>query len=202
MPSNRVAPKQQRSRETVERILDAADDLFAERGFHATQMTQIIDRSGVMAGSLYRFFPDKTSIGEALIDRYRSDLDEIVSQLPIVDTLEELLLLAEALVEFVANHQHENPGFRAVADAMDASIPGTGLYEIRQKQIDSVVAAVGAVADSLTIDEKRRMVAYLADIIAALLRTPAVDPNRERRVRDIKRIVRGYIIEVLAPRAV
>ena len=73
----RSIPQQERSREAVKRVLDAADELFGQHGVHETQIAQIIDRSGVSAGSLYRFFPDKRSIASALMARYREEMAEL-----------------------------------------------------------------------------------------------------------------------------
>lgn len=46
-------------------ILHAAMTLFAENGFHATSMQQIIAASGMSAGAVYHYFPTKKSLVEA-----------------------------------------------------------------------------------------------------------------------------------------
>ena len=47
------------SRASYERILAAALELYAERGFHATQTPDIAERAGMSVGGLYRYFRDK-----------------------------------------------------------------------------------------------------------------------------------------------
>ncbi|WP_222546802.1 TetR/AcrR family transcriptional regulator [Asaia lannensis] len=71
--SNAIAPKRQRGRERVARILDAAGEVFSEKGVDGTTMTEIAARSGTAIGSLYRFFPTKESIATTLLERFIHD---------------------------------------------------------------------------------------------------------------------------------
>lgn len=63
-------PTQDRSRQRVERMLDAAGHLFAEKSFDAATTEEIAERAGVSIGSLYQYFPNKEALFEALADRY------------------------------------------------------------------------------------------------------------------------------------
>jgi AcrR family transcriptional regulator len=55
-------PQQVRSRRMVARLLDAAGELFLQRGYDKTTTNQIAEHAGVSIGSLYQFFPDKAAI--------------------------------------------------------------------------------------------------------------------------------------------
>lgn len=72
MPTRR-RPVQDRSRRTVERILDAAAHVFGERGYAGTT-NHVAELAGVSIGSLYQYFPDKDALLVALHDRH---LDEV-----------------------------------------------------------------------------------------------------------------------------
>jgi AcrR family transcriptional regulator len=54
--------RQARARATYEKILGAALELYAERGYHATQTPDIAARAGLSVGGLYRYFRDKHQI--------------------------------------------------------------------------------------------------------------------------------------------
>jgi AcrR family transcriptional regulator len=69
----RRRPVQARSKQTVERILDAAAHVFGDRGYPATT-NQVAERAGVSIGSLYQYFPDKDALLAALHDRH---LDQV-----------------------------------------------------------------------------------------------------------------------------
>lgn len=71
----RRAPVQERSRQTVTRILDAAAAIADEQGVDAATTRAIADRAGVSYPSLYRFFPDREAILGELLARHCSDMD-------------------------------------------------------------------------------------------------------------------------------
>ncbi|MFH8248983.1 TetR/AcrR family transcriptional regulator [Microbacterium sp. B2969] len=65
-----------RSRESRVLILDAAERLFAERGFDATPTAAIAGSAGVPKGLLFYYFPTKTDLLRALVGE-RLELDPI-----------------------------------------------------------------------------------------------------------------------------
>jgi len=62
----RRLPRQARSRQRVDRILDAAAEVFLEVGYNAATTHMIAARADTAIGSLYQFFPDKWAIFQAL----------------------------------------------------------------------------------------------------------------------------------------
>lgn len=58
------------------KIVQAARELFAEHGFHATSMARLSERSGVLVGQIYRDFANKEAIVAALVEH---DLDEFLA---------------------------------------------------------------------------------------------------------------------------
>lgn len=50
-------------------ILDVAEELFAEKGYHETSMDEIAARAGVAKGTLYQHFPSKQDLVVALFER-------------------------------------------------------------------------------------------------------------------------------------
>ncbi|SCL88406.1 TetR/AcrR family transcriptional regulator [Sporanaerobacter sp. PP17-6a] len=51
-------------------ILDAADELFRQKGFDATSTNDILEKVGIARGTLYYHFKSKEDIMNALIERY------------------------------------------------------------------------------------------------------------------------------------
>ena len=60
---------------TQQRILDAATDVFAARGFTAATMADIVDHSGASIGSIYHHFGGKKDLFLAIFDRLGADID-------------------------------------------------------------------------------------------------------------------------------
>lgn len=71
----RRAPVQERSRQTVSRILEAAAEIADELGADAVTTRSVADRAGVSYPSLYRFFPDREAILEGLLEKLTEELD-------------------------------------------------------------------------------------------------------------------------------
>lgn len=51
-------------------ILDAADQLFGQKGFDGTSTNDILEKVGIARGTLYYHFKSKQDIMDALIERY------------------------------------------------------------------------------------------------------------------------------------
>jgi AcrR family transcriptional regulator len=67
------APGRPRSREADAAILDAALELFIERGAEATSFEQVARRAGVTRATVYRRFPDKTRLLIATVEAAYGD---------------------------------------------------------------------------------------------------------------------------------
>lgn len=66
----RKSPAQNRSRFTVEQILEAAAQVFADLGYAGATTNHIAERAGVSVGSLYQYFPNKDAILVALVEQH------------------------------------------------------------------------------------------------------------------------------------
>lgn len=63
-------PQQARSRETLDRLLDAAEALVAEKGFDDTPVAEVARRAGSSVGAFYSRFKDKEGLLHALYERW------------------------------------------------------------------------------------------------------------------------------------
>lgn len=67
MPSS--PPRQARSRETLDRVLHAATELFAETGRLSFTLPEVAGRAGVSVGTVYRRFQTKEDLLDAILER-------------------------------------------------------------------------------------------------------------------------------------
>lgn len=101
----RRQPKQQRGKERVDKILNAAADVFDQVGYDAATTHQIASRAGTAVGSLYQFFPNKAAIFNAMelrhIERVKTFWSELntpgVVQLPLHQMMHQLIAAAVEL---------------------------------------------------------------------------------------------------------
>ncbi len=60
--------------DTRTRIVLAAMELFAQKGYHATSMSELFSRADVHTGSVYHFFPGKQDVLLAVLAAYRDGI--------------------------------------------------------------------------------------------------------------------------------
>jgi AcrR family transcriptional regulator len=70
----RKTPSQQRSRDMVETLMQAAELEIGERGLDATTTNHVAARAGVSIGSLYQYFATKDAIVESVLQRLAARL--------------------------------------------------------------------------------------------------------------------------------
>jgi Transcriptional regulator len=68
-------PVQPRSISTKEKILDAALDLFCEKGYYKTTTNEIAQKAQVSIGSLYSYFKDKDAVFFDVLDKYHEKFE-------------------------------------------------------------------------------------------------------------------------------
>lgn len=95
-PPRRRRARQARSKATVQRILDATTALIAENGASAVTMSDIARRAGLVIGSLYQYFVDRTAIFRAILIHHQTQarilLHHHVAQAQSADELVEALV--------------------------------------------------------------------------------------------------------------
>ena len=91
---------------TRDRILDAAEALFAERGFAGTSVRDIASNVGLTAASLYNHFPSKDALYAAVLERGIRPLIELLRDRPSGPPAPDA---AEQLVAAVMEHLASRP---------------------------------------------------------------------------------------------
>ena len=99
-------PRQKRSRESLERLLDAAEDQIRVEGLESLTINSVVSRVGLSVGAFYARFPDKTALLHAAQDRFHNRLEPVIR----AEMLEEagacatLAQAVEAAVEVLIRH--------------------------------------------------------------------------------------------------
>jgi len=143
-----IAEKRPPDPERRAAILAAAERAFVRLGFHATSMQNVAEEAGMSAGNLYRYFPSKEAIVEAICsadetDRAR-DFAEIAQQGDFLGMAERTIrskLLgkprqkAQMILEIWAE-AGRNPKIAAMAGALDAKVRAgiIGLVDTAQRR--------------------------------------------------------------------
>jgi AcrR family transcriptional regulator len=114
-------PKTAAPEDTRGRIMDVADRLFRQLGYAKTTVADIAGELGMSPANVYRFFPSKTAIVEAICRRCLGSLDERAWAIarargPAAPRLERLIL------EILAYHKENLLTDKRVNDIVLAAI--------------------------------------------------------------------------------
>ena len=100
------APRTERGRRTVRKLLGAAAQEFGARGYHEAAITGITARAGVALGTFYTYFESKEALFRALVkdmsDAVRAHVAEAVAGAP--DRLAAERIGLAAFIAFVREH--------------------------------------------------------------------------------------------------
>jgi AcrR family transcriptional regulator len=87
-----IGKREQNATRNRAAILQAAHEAFAELGFGATTVRDIIRRTDLASGTFYNYFPDKEALLHELIENFQIDLRQRVHEArEAAETLEDLL---------------------------------------------------------------------------------------------------------------
>lgn len=97
-------PRQERSRRSLQGVLDATRELLAEKTFDELSITEILARSGQSTGRFYARFSGKEAVFQELCRRFESQVQEQVAEevarwegLPLATRVERLVRLVAML---------------------------------------------------------------------------------------------------------
>lgn len=113
-PTRRRVPTQARSRERVERILDAASGLVLVDGIDGLTTRAIAEAADLPVASLYQYFADKEAVLLALCERDMAEMDEqVANDLAALDRLTVATLVETSMRAFVTVY-HRRPAFMQI----------------------------------------------------------------------------------------
>src|SRR6187402_2230817 len=104
----RKAAIQERSRATVDALLDATARILTKHGYDRASTNRVAEAAGVSIGSLYQYFPSKEALVASLMERHVDEIRSILhAEMPRLFALplEEGIQAAVRLM--VAAHAHD-----------------------------------------------------------------------------------------------
>lgn len=101
-----------------EKVIDAAAEVFAEKGFHGASTADIAEKIGIQQGSLYYYFDSKETALQEVCELGMGAYLEAIREIALIDDTADV-----KMAELVSNH----------LNALDGALPyiRTYLYERR-----------------------------------------------------------------------
>jgi AcrR family transcriptional regulator len=195
----RKAAKQQRSRVTIEAILEATARIVGQVGLDRATTNRIAELAGVSIGSLYQYFPGKEALLAALIEREaQADLDAAAAMLLGARELSLGDAIDRATTELVERHAR-NP---ALYRWMLTYVPALGQHP----KIRAIAARGRAVLRDVLAERNRELPADVEPAMAALILGSAIEAAVHTAIferpetlsdgtlaRELARLCRAYL---------
>ena len=192
-------PKRERGKQRVAALIDAGAELFAEKGYEATTMTEIASRAGAAIGSLYQFFPSKEALAEALFNRFA---ERAAASFARVEELAPGRSAAE-LADLLIDHKLALGTDRDAAIALSGSV--AGIVERRKPLGDALRGRIATILSAANPALRRGRGGAAAVIVNQVMKMiPALAATEDERaatlVGEARKLMALYIAEVLGRR--
>ncbi|HEX4340861.1 MAG TPA: TetR/AcrR family transcriptional regulator [Polyangiaceae bacterium] len=198
-PSRKPAkkPRQVRSRETYETILEGATRVFAKHGYARSTTNRIAEAAGVSVGSVYQYFPDKDAMLTELMRRYRENLVERIGErLTVMDHV-SFETVVHTLLTALLNDDEINPALRRVL--IERVLRTDARREVGgfEERVEGLVAdALRAAKDYVAIEQFELSAFILVRVVLAISHAAVVDRpvfNTPALASELTRLVVGYV---------
>ncbi len=201
----RRTPVQSRSQQTVARILDAASSLLTQVPLDDVTTTRIAGEAGLSIGALYRFFPDKQTIVDAIavrhVEQFRASLEETVitvleREFANLETFDPAVVLDSVIDAYIV-YLDAHPDFRTISFGRYVSAatkereasPTMGLPAL----LKNFMLERLAIPNSPELDLMLRVVSEVGERLIAYAYEQPTREERDRIVTEMKRMLAGYL---------
>jgi len=203
--ASRRAPVQSRSQQTVRRVLDAASLLLRQLPLEHLTTTRIATEAGLSIGALYRFFPDKQSIVDAIavwhVEQFKSELESTVLR-SLEQKLSDLAsfhpaALLDSVVDAYILYLDAHADFRAISFGRHISAatkereasPNVGLPSL----LKNFMLERLRIPNTPELDLMLRVVSEAGERLIAFAYEQPTRQERDHVIVEMKRMLSGYL---------
>ena len=204
-PVSRRTPLQPRSVQTIQRVIDAAGTLLCRMPLEDLSTTRIAVEAEISVGALYRFFPDKQTIIDAVAVRHVQKFRRLLEVKVLPNLEQEMQTLADfqpgkllnLVVDAYVAYLDEHPDFRAISFGRHISAatkereasPVVGLPSLLK---DFMLERLG-IPNNPELDFMLRVMSEAGERLIAFAYEQPTRDERDRIVGEMKKMLTGYL---------
>ncbi len=149
----RKSPVQARSTASVEAILEATVQVLLDVGKERLTTTRVASRAGVSVGTLYQYFPNKSALLQAALQRHLVAVTEAVERVCKEQEGETLRNMATALITAFLQAKMRNPKTSVALYAVSSDVDATRIVQQMGSRFNKAIVRMLATArEPLTTD--------------------------------------------------
>ncbi|MGM9463137.1 TetR/AcrR family transcriptional regulator [Streptomyces murinus] len=191
----RKEPRQERSRQMVERIVTAGRSVLARDGYARFVTTRVAEEAGISPGSLYQYFRDKDELLTVLMERYWAETGDRVAA-SLADRLNDPpdRLIRNAVEALLFALEHDSQLLRVVVEEVPPRYSEAHLHALRRRIQDLGSAYLAGRAPGERSGTTRSWVivsAMEALSVRWVLERPAI--RREELIEELTLLATNYM---------
>ena len=197
----RKLASQERSRFTVDALLEATARILVKEGYDRASTNRIAELAGVSIGSLYQYFPSKEALVAAVIDRHTEQVSRLTRNALVKMAARPIEVAAHEFVSVAIDAHRINPKLHGV---LSEQIPRVGRLENIEANVREGYALVRgcleAHRDEIDVADPDLAAFVVVTVVealthAAVLRRPDIlaDGKARRFVDDVTRLLVRYL---------
>jgi AcrR family transcriptional regulator len=197
----RKQASQERSRATVDALIEATTRILVKEGYDNASTNRIAEVAGVSIGSLYQYFPSKEALVAAVIDRHAQEISQVTRNALVKMAARPVEAAAREFVAVAIEAHRVNPVLHGV---LSEQIPRVGRLENIEANIREGYALVRgyleAHRDELAVPDLDLAAFICVTVVealthAAVLRRPDLLSGEKAQtfVDDVARMLVGYL---------
>lgn len=189
--------------ETHDRILDAAERLFSERGVSRTSLAAIAEAAGVTRGAIYWHFKDKIDIFEAMMQRITLPIEEMLNEYATLHLEDPMAYIRSAALNVLRRTAEDAQRQRVFEIVMFKCEFVAEMNEMRTRMaaartgclsdIEKAVRAAKRKAQLPKNVNPRRAAIGLHALIDGLIANWVIDPKQFSLIREAPQIIEFYL---------
>lgn len=184
----------------MEQIIQAATQIFTERGYAGATTNHIAERAGVSIGSLYQYFPNKEAILATLATRHIEIAGNLLVSLmaglnlPETDLAELLRLFIQSTLELHTGNPRLN--YVILSEAVWSAEAMEQVHELEDQFIDQLALTLDT-HRQVSVKNSRHAAYILVHTIKNLAHEFVIHPpagmSEEAFVEEMVELVGGYL---------
>ena len=196
-------PKQARSRERVETIIQIAQQLIGEHGLEGFTMQDVAQLSGIPIGSLYQFFPDRNALVAKLFSGLLDEVDHHIEQVLVeVRTVTELQTATEGLSQAIYKIAKKKKAYVEIWHSLQALPTIRHMDEENSRKNAGILFTIlRPMTKPIVSNERINTACFLvASSLSAAVQLALKLPSREGRaiIREFDAMSKTYIQSLLS----
>ncbi|MDX1754828.1 MAG: TetR/AcrR family transcriptional regulator [Marinobacter sp.] len=192
----RRTPVQARSRERVNSILKHAAEIFNEVGVDGTSMSAIARKSDMSLASLYRYYPNKAAIVQAIAETHVARMEQELRDRLAETSIEDAV---DVLIDLYYDFYRNEPAYSAIWSGVE-SMPELRDLDLKELYTNARDLDRRLKHEFPHLPDQRRWSAslLLPRATGTMLRLAVTLPEDEAEnlVEEIKSMARAYLMQL------